>query len=238
MIAFGPSSLVKQRRGLNVPLMIDTQQSQWFLSPRHLQKHWPSLHQDFRLTGNSVLDPVTRFSPNFTNWRDVQTERWSWEYLASRCARLEHQSRNHYRPSVSGFNPENDIFQAFLYIQDCWRNGNLPEVDRVLDEALGLFDRVCELLGTNGGNGYGQGMYMEVVEMARLFTPILAQIDMLGMYQLLESMYKMTGRNDMTLQRMLFALALNQQDEIFNIAVYDFQTRQSFISNHIIQILY
>jgi hypothetical protein len=217
--------------------MIDTDLSQWSLSPLDLRENWPVLLNQFRQSGNRRFNPVAHFSPSFTSFNDVRIERLAWDYMGSRCAHLELQSRFGNVPPVSGFDYENDLYRFFNTAQDLYRQGLYIECEQILGDCLDLFDRICARLSQGGGVGYGKGMYMEVIEMARLFAPLVAEIDPSGMYSLLESLYKMTGHDDQTLRRMLFTITPAQQDEIRTVAFIDYQVRNSILARHILEIL-
>jgi hypothetical protein len=225
------------RRGPNRRLTINNIQSQWKLSPVDLGENWPTLLNHLRRSGNRRFNPISYFSPTFTSFDDVQIEQLAWDYIASRCAILEDQSRFGNTPPVNGFDDENILLHAFNEAQYLYRQGFGFECTELLVDCLNLFERICARLGSAGGRGYGKGIYMEVIEMARIFSPFVAEINPEWMYSILASLDKMTGHDYETLQRMLVTISPVRQDEILDIAVMEYQFSNTILAYQILEIL-
>jgi hypothetical protein len=237
------------RRGANRRMMVDTSKGRYALSPIDLRENWPAFLKQMRLSGNQVFDPVTYFANTFTSPQDAQVESDAWAYIISRCKLLERQSRFGNVPPAIGFDDENGLWQLCDQAQTlCW-NGN-PIGLQLIHEWLLVFDRVCtRLAATNAG--FGKGIYMEVIEMARIFAPFIVHpaidphpvhpgLSSFGfLYRLLESLYKMAvaiGLEDETLRRVLLAIPLAWQD-LFNAVLSNYPTPHRYLANLILSIL-
>jgi hypothetical protein len=108
-----------------------------------------------------------------------------------------------------------------------------------LEDALTLFPRICKYLSSTDyqGKGFGQGMYMEVLEMARLFAPIISEFDPQGMYELLVSLDEMTRGDIRTLRSVTDQIAPQYQQEILYLAAVDASVRGSLAGIRIYQVL-
>jgi hypothetical protein len=242
------------RRGANRRMMVDTSKGRYALSPIDLRENWPAFLKQMRLSGNQVFDPMTYFANTFTSPQDAQVEDSAWTYIISRCKLLERQSRFGSVPPSIGFDDENDLWQTCNQAQVLCRSGDpfyFFQGIQLVDEWLQVFDRVCiRLAATN--SGFGKGIYMEVIEMARIFVPFIADpaIDPHPLYQglssfgllyrLLESLYKMAvtiGLEDETLRRVLLAIPLAWQGQLCNAVTALYQTSHQYLANLILFIL-
>jgi len=233
-------ALVKLRRGANIPMLIDSPQGQWYLSPRALRETWPALMDDFRRSGNRRLNPIRRFGAGFTNINDFYIEGQAWDYFASRLAYHEHESRFGPERLVYGFDPENPLYRLFGNAKSALRNQNTPAAIKILGTALELFERICDRLAGSdqyGQWGFGRGMYMEVIEMARLFAPMISQFSQFATYNLLISLWKMVGGDNFTLMRVTDQIDDQDQQVILNIAQTDFLVNGSLAAVDIYNVL-
>ncbi|PMD36277.1 hypothetical protein L207DRAFT_105195 [Hyaloscypha variabilis F] len=237
-----PAALVKLPPGATTRTLIDTFQGRYKLSPLDLRENWPSLLRHMRLSGNSVFNPVSYFSNTFASPQDFWIENDTWNYLMTRCAILENQSRYGNVPAATGLDPYNDLYLAFNQAYSFYKQGMDFECTQVIAGCLDVIARICERLSGGGVFGYGKGIYMEVIEMGRLFAPIVAEIDSAlgtaGMYGLLGSIYKMTGGDDQTLRRMLMAITLSQQSYVLAIAWVEYNNTGSYLAEDIVNILW
>jgi hypothetical protein len=233
-------TLVKLRRGAKIPMLIDTPQGQWSLSPRAMRETWPALMDDFQRSGNRRLNPLNRFGAGFTNINDIYFEGLAWEYFASRLAHLEHESRFGPQPLVYGLDPDNPLYDLYDKAKFALRNQGPAACVNILGIALGLFERICDrLVGSDkyGQWGFGRGMYMEVIEMARLFAPMISQFSPVGIYSLLTSLWKMVSGDDFTLMRVTDQIDAQSQQALLNIAQNDYYTNGSLAAVDIYNVL-
>jgi hypothetical protein len=173
------------------------------LSPRHLQETWPALLNQWRLSGNTQFDPLQYFNPQNAN--DAFLELWAFEYFVTRLKWLEREDRFGPSPLVNGHDNQNPLYYLYNEAKEALRNAGanpwsqgqyIQLLDAILFTALDLFERICtRLLARDqyGRVGYRQGLYKEVIEMARLFAPILSQFHPFDMYLLLTWLDEMTG---------------------------------------------
>jgi len=237
-----------------MPMLINTQRGQWALSQRGVRNHWPALLQDYRLSGNSQLDPLVRFASSFQTINDINTEPWAWEYLASRLARLQKQDRHRYQPVVTGFDLDNPLYVLFQNAIEEIKFGNDVVGLEDLEDALSIFSRVCTLLGElrdryDRRHGFGPGIYMEIVEMARLCAPIVAEVDYqydvmnrfgynISFYSMLRSVGEMCKEDVQTMERVINTLpVITYQQDIFAEALSDWQNYGSLHGRVVIYVI-
>jgi hypothetical protein len=213
--------LVKMRREHRIPVRINSALGTHRLSPSHLRQNWPFLYHDLRQSGNRVLDPISRFGATFRNMDDFAIEPLVWAYFGSRLENLEREDRYGFQSPPMGRDPDNPLFLLYGQIQDDIRLGDLNSLGEDLQTVAGLFRRLCEVLsGTDyRGRSYGQGLYMEVLDMARLFAPVIASVSPTFMYLILESIDQMTGGDIFTLQVVINHIAPAHQQDVENLAL-------------------
>jgi hypothetical protein len=153
---------------------------------------------------------------------DFAIEPLVWAYFGSRLKNLEREDRYGFQSPPMGRDPENPLFLLYGEIQDDIRLGDLNSLVEDLQTVVGLFKRLCELLnGTDyRGRSYGQGLYMEVLDMARLFAPI-ASVAPTFMYLILESIDNMTDGDIFTLQVVINHIAPADQQDVENLALVE-----------------
>jgi hypothetical protein len=220
--------LVKMRRGSRIPVLINN--SPWGtyqLSTSQLRENWPFLYHDFRQSGNRVLDPISRFCPTFRNVADFATEPYVWAYFGSRLKNLERENRYGFQgPPVRGQDPENPLFLLYDEIQQDINAGSLLSLQMYLPGVVRIFRRLCEVLSCTDyrGRSYGQGLYMEVLEMARLFAPIISRDAPDCMYRILESIDQMTDGDGITLRMVINQIAPADQQAVEYEAMREFRS--------------
>jgi hypothetical protein len=213
--------LVKMRREARIPVLIHGALGTHHLSPSHLRQNWPFLYHDLQQSNNSVLDPISRFGPTFRNVHDFEIEPWVWAYFGSRLENLEREARYGFQsPPIRGRDQDNPLFFLYREIQDDISFNAQNSLDNHLRTVVDLFKRLCEVLrGTDyKGRGYGQGLYMEVLEMARLFAPLISGVAPIHMYLILESIDDMTYGDIVTLQVVIDDIAPPDQQGVFIVA--------------------
>jgi len=245
-------SLVKMRPGANRRVKIDTLLQRYKLSPIDLQENWPALLSQMQQAGSSVFNPILYFSNQFAGPRDAQIESSAWDYITTRCRVLERQSRFGNVPPIIGRDSENELYLAFKDLQELW---NLIFVQGVFtfwnffypkfQDFQDVLDRICTRLGVGG---YQKGLYVEVLEMGRIFAPFVAEVaeEAFGhpqiMWSFLESFYKLTASMglqvvDETLKEVLFATTSSQRIWIEAEAWNRWQIQNSYLAQCVILIL-
>jgi hypothetical protein len=240
------------RPGANRRVKIDTLLQRYKLSPIDLQENWPALLSQMQQAGNSVFNPILYFSNQFAGPRDAQIESSAWDYITTRCRILERQSRFGNVPPIIGRDSENELYLAFKDLQELW---NLVFVQGVFtfwnffypkfQDFQDVLDRICTRLGVGG---YQKGLYVEVLEMGRIFAPFVAEVAEVGfgdaqsMWSFLESFYKLTASMglqvlDKTLEEVLFATTSRQRIWIEAEAWNRLQNQNSYLAQCVILIL-
>ena len=217
------NQLVKMRRESRIPVLIDNGAfGTHRLSPSHLRQNWPFLYHDLRQSGNRVLDPISRFGATFRNRRDFDIEPLVWAYFGSRLKNLEREDRYGLQsPPFRGLDPDNLLFLLYVEIEADLRRNDLNSLNDDLGTVVSIFRRLCELLsGTDHrGRSYGQGLYMEILEMARLFASMISEAAPVAMYLILESIDNMTDGDTFTLQMVIIHIAPADQQDIIDLAL-------------------
>ncbi|KAE9371114.1 hypothetical protein N431DRAFT_483709 [Stipitochalara longipes BDJ] len=215
------------RRGANAPMRVYGALGPMRLSPQHLRETWPALFHQWRGSGNTHFNPLQYF--NITNPNSAFLELWAWEYFATRLKWLEREDRFGPQPLVHGHDDENPLYYLYTEAKNAIRDPFGPNIllcQTFLNVALGLFERICtRLLARDkyGRTGYRQGIYMEVIEMARLFAPMISQFsvnDVFDMYDLLAWLDQMVGGNQdpNMLRRVTDQLGYAEQQGLLQIA--------------------
>jgi hypothetical protein len=194
------------------------------LSPSHLRQNWPFLYHDLRQSGNRVLDPIARFGATFRNVGDFAIEPLVWAYFGSRLKNLEREDRYGYQsPPIKGLDPDNPLFLLYREIQEDLKWNDWRSLNDHLQTVVSIFRRLCEVLsGTDHrGRTYGQGLYMEVIEMARLFASVISRDAPVAIYLILESIDNMTDGDIFTLHVVINHIAPADQQEVENLALVE-----------------
>lgn len=229
--------------------MIGTYQQLHRLSPIDLKENFPGLLRQIRQSGNSIFNPMLYYSNTFTSPNDFRIESLAWHYISSRCGILERQSRFGGVPPFAGRDDDNDLYDGFKelrYLWPVWGQGDLG----LFVDCLDVLDRVCDRLGEGG---YRKGIYVEVIEMGRLFAPFVTEVAIqLDNWQLanwemivwsfLISFYKLTAWMGIrgveeTLREVLFALTPIQRDTIENIAWLYYQNTGDYLAHRVLVVL-
>jgi hypothetical protein len=237
-----PGDLVEKRRGASYPLHVAAA-NHYRLSPRYLRRNWPGLVEECRRSGNRRLDPMTRSGFYPRNYEELLIEPWAWEYVLSRCAHLELQGRLRYQPLFRGLDAENPLFELFQIATDEFRYGNPMMGEGTVKSAVELFSRVCTLLAelrdSRDLRGYGDSLYLEVIEMARLFAPLVAEVDYqvnqaaLLLFSMLEGLDEMTEGHGQTLVQVIQTLPHFFQDFLRDTAEMIWNTDRRFLAKDI-----
>lgn len=218
--------LVKMRRESRIPVLINGALGTHQLSPSHLRQNWPFLYHDLQQSNNRVLDPISRFGPTFRNLDDFAIEPWVWAYFGSRLKYLEREDRYGLQsPPIRGIDQENPLYILYREVQYDLRLRNRNSLNDHLWWVVSIFRRLCELLrGTDyRGRRYGQGLYMEVLDMARLYAPVISGDAPIAMYLILESTDDMTDGDIFTLQMVINHIAPPDQQDVFIVALGEAQ---------------
>jgi hypothetical protein len=245
-------ALVKMRPGTNRRVKIDTFLQRYKLSPVDLQENWPALLSQMQQAGNSVFNPILYFSNQFAGPRDAQIESSAWDYITTRCRILERQSRFGNVPPIIGRDSENEVYLAFKDLQELWNLCLVPGLLNVwnffqskFQDFQDVLGRICTRLGVGG---YEKGLYVEVLEMGRIFAPFVAEVAEYGfvdpqiMWSFLESFYKLTAPMglqvvDKTLEEVLFATTSRQRIWIETVAWTMLQNQNSYLAQCVLLIL-
>ncbi len=214
--------LVKLRREARIPVLIHGAWGIHHLSPSHLRQNWPFLYHDLQQSNNRVLDPISRFGPSFRTQRDFEIEPLVWAYFGSRLENLEHEARYGFQsPPSRGRDLDNPLFLLYEEIKEDIRWNDRNSFGYHLEMVVDIFRRLCEVLnGTDHrGRSYGQGLYMEVFEMARIYAPVISKDAPVDMYLILESIDKMTDGHILTLELVISYIAPADQQNILIIAL-------------------
>lgn len=99
-----------------------------------------------------------------------------------------------------------------------------------------MFRGASEILRIDGGCGWGPQLYRTTVAMALLFVPLLAELDIECVVDLIRSMYTMTDKREMTLRRLIAALSPQHQYSLRILAYQNQLDQPSFLGQNILAI--
>jgi hypothetical protein len=229
-------SLVKHiGRASRVPLMIETSEGTWSLGQRAIARNWPALLNDFRSSGNRILVPQQRFGRSFKSWGELEMEPHVWEFLARRLAHLEVQCPYQYNPLISGPGLSNDLLTLLERARDAWMAGD-PSYLEALEYGLRLFNRICEVVGSFGGSGLGSRLYVEIIETARQYAPMVAMVNLEQLFRLFDSVFIMTERDENTLVILLKTLTPQDQQKLLQVARHILQQEGNILADKIMEL--
>jgi hypothetical protein len=215
--------------------MIETSEGTWSLGQRAIARNWPALLNEFRSSGNRILVPQERFGRSFKSWGEVEMEPHVWKFLARRLAHLEVQCPYHYNPLISGPGLSNDLLTLLERVREAWMTGD-PSYLEALDYGLRLFNRICEVIGSFGGGGLGSRLYVEIIETARQYAPMVAMVNLEQLFGLFESVFIMTERDENTLVILLKTLTPQDQQELLKLAHLYLQQEGNIFADKIMEL--
>lgn len=240
-------SLVKMRPGANRRLKIDTFEQRYKLSPIDLKENYPGLLRQIRQSGSTIFNPMMYYNNTHAPPNELRIEGLAWDFILSRCGILEDQSRFGDVPPIVGRDEHNVLYDGFKDLQSLlpYELAGLDTRDfyPLFDDCMDVLDRLCTRLGLGG---YRKGLYVEVVEMGRIFAPFVTEIsfelsDQSIIWSFLESFYNLTASMgppavDQTLTEVLFTIGPFYNNWVKDAAML-FQGQNIYLAQLILMIL-
>ena len=213
---YGSSGPIKRIRGpSNSTLWIESHLSSPFpVSRRDLAKCSPNFLNDFQQSGNRIINPIDSFPEAFQSRKNFLYYNGALEWSQPRLNAAYFGSQ--YNPF---FGSRDDIDGCFRI-----RYENLNEALNFNDQfwlmeevehVVGLFEALSKLLG----NDLRPHLYLEILDMALHFTPIISHYSPEDMFDLIQCMHTITRHETAVVKRMLDAITPEDRVRLYDMAL-------------------
>lgn len=229
-----PRQLVKARRGAPRFLTVDTSSGPLPMRIRAAREDMPLLFERMRASGSRRVDLGAQFQPFLQNPQERELFNLATEWVISAVSRLEEYRRGGY-PRL--YMPENwDHFQILVdEARDQFRYGNPVMGKNAIDEGVKLFE-ACGFVLSQLGLGYGNGVYIMLMDIAKRFVPLLDE-DTFAMFDFLEAVYTMTSGDLDTIHTLLKCMTQAAENDLYNYADGVYLAQQNFLAWDIMQLI-
>jgi len=187
------------------------------VSPRDLQRALPNLYDEFRKSGNRIVDPVAKFDGEIRTFRDLDVRDTAWEWIQ---LRLDPQQRWFSQTSALFPNTQD----AFAQLLQSARDQPFLMM-QIVNEFLEIFEWVSIILSRHTGWEVGWRLRAEIFRVAQLFVPFVSFVDSFALFDFLDQMHRILGNRDFffmnALELILNSMDLWQRDKIYNIALQE-----------------
>lgn len=202
-------------------------------SPRQLARNFPQALATIRRTGNQILDYQELFAEPFESRDEAIAANDVFEYLTSRLP--YNRFPTHIRPVIGGQRQE-DIFdtllrnlEAAIYVRDT------DQADALAVKSLNIFQMLSKALGYPGGLSFE--LFDEIMDNALRFAPIVADLDPVFTFHLVQPMYRMTGHDPRVVRRLIEGIGLDQREDLFQVVLRVAEDDGNYLAYDIAQIL-
>ncbi len=199
-----------------------------------LQRNMPSLYKQMRESGQMIVNPLD-YIPCET-YEHYETNPVVLDLLMNRIAQPYRASFWGSSSPTGGQDFVEFLSQAYFEVYHAIQSRDGSLLENSIEKIITMFRRASVILRNDGGCGFGPQLYRTIVAMALLFVPLLAELDIEYVVDLIEAMYTMTEKREMTLRRLLAVLQPQHQ---YSIRVLAYQTQNehpTFLAQNILAI--
>ena len=95
---------------------------------------------------------------------------------------------------------------------------------------------MCDVVGSVGGRGLGFRLYVEIIETARQYAPMVAMVNLEQLFRLFDSVFIMTERDENTLVILLKTLTPQDQQKLLQVARHILQQEGNILADKIMEL--
>jgi hypothetical protein len=190
----------------------------------------PVLFDRIRASGNKRVDLGAQFQYSSRNPREAYMFELATEWVISAISKLEQYRSGGYRMNI----PDGwDHFQTLMdEARYHFRYANPNDGDIVVDKGVQLFE-ICGTVMSQFGLGYGNGVYVMLMDVAKRFVPFLDE-DEYAMFDFLEAVFNMTSQDEDTIDSLLRCMTPVAEENLKTYAWALYQSTWNFLAEIII----
>lgn len=192
----------------------------------------PGLYYTMRDSGSRMINPLHHFPCD--TYEDYEQNPIVLDLLMNQIAQPYTRSSGAQPSPTGGQSFVGYLQQALANVYQALQINDLAWLQARIEDVLALYRRAAQLLRTENGLDPGQNIHFLIIAMAEKFLPLLANLDINFAWELIESVYLISDKEEAVLRFLLVAVPQQQYPALLAKASQILNSEPDYLAQNIV----